>query len=118
MPGPHRVVHMPTRPAASDLVARCVAEFEVRRNIRAVLAATAVLLCAAALLLAYANKARCAGAPFDADGRSVLFDMIKDSDVCYSDIQFLWLGRDINEHVFPYIGGGITTDGTLVGGAV
>ncbi|MEV0249658.1 hypothetical protein AB0H76_23860 [Nocardia sp. NPDC050712] len=70
------------------------------------------------LALAYANKARCAGGEFDSDGRSVAFDVRKDSDVCYSDIQFLWLGREIDQHVFPYIHGGITSAGELTGGAV
>ncbi|MGK8502427.1 hypothetical protein [Nocardia asiatica] len=102
---------MPTGLAARDLPAG-----RVRR--RAALAVVVLLLCAVFLALAYANKARCAGAPFDRDGRSTVFDVIKDSDVCYSDIQFLWLGRDINEHVFPYVSGGITEDGALVGGAV
>ncbi|MEV6319579.1 hypothetical protein AB0M45_00070 [Nocardia sp. NPDC051787] len=102
---------MPTGLAARDLPAG-----RVRRS--AALAAVVVLLCGLTLALAYANKARCAGAPFDRDGRSTVFDVIKDSDVCYSDIQFLWLGRDINEHVFPYVSGGITEDGALVGGAV
>ncbi|WP_216896497.1 hypothetical protein [Nocardia alni] len=81
-------------------------------------AAVAVLVCGVMLVLAYLNKARCAGAPFESDGRSVIFDRIKDSRVCYSDIQYLWVGRDINEHVFPYLSGGITPDGTLTGGAV
>ena len=81
-------------------------------------AVTMLLLCAVTLLLAYLNKARCAGAPFESNGRSVAFDHIKDARVCYSDIQFLWLGRDINEHVFPYLTGGITTHGALTGGAV
>ncbi|MFF2553700.1 glycosyltransferase family 87 protein [Nocardia sp. NPDC058058] len=78
----------------------------------------AVLVCAVTLLVAYFNKARCAGAPFTEFGRSTVFDSVKDSNVCYSDIQFLWLGRDINEHVFPYLSGGITPDGALTGGAV
>ncbi|WP_084478460.1 glycosyltransferase family 87 protein [Nocardia jejuensis] len=77
-----------------------------------------MLICSVTLLLAYLNKARCAGAPFDESGRSTIFDSVKDSNVCYSDIQFLWLGRDINEHVFPYLSGGITGDGMLTGGAV
>ncbi|OXR46335.1 DUF2029 domain-containing protein [Nocardia cerradoensis] len=81
-------------------------------------AAAAVLACAVTLIFAYLNKARCAGAPFDGDGRSLIFDRIKDAEVCYSDIQFLWLGRGIDEHLFPYVGGGITPDGTLTGGAV
>ncbi|WP_330233657.1 hypothetical protein OHA40_15030 [Nocardia sp. NBC_00508] len=102
---------MPTGLAARDLPAG-----RVRRS--AALAAVVVLLCGLTLALAYVNKARCAGAPFDQDGRSRVFDVIKDRDVCYSDIQFLWLGRDINEHVFPYVSGGITEDGALVGGAV
>ncbi|MGO4615358.1 glycosyltransferase family 87 protein [Nocardia sp. 2YAB30] len=102
---------MPTGLVARDLIAG-----RVRR--RAALAAVVVLLCGLTLALAYVNKARCAGAPFDADGRSTVFDIAKDSDVCYSDIQFLWLGRDINEHVFPYLDGGITDGGALVGGAV
>ncbi|MGK8521206.1 hypothetical protein ACRS6B_06435 [Nocardia asteroides] len=102
---------MPTGLAASDLPPG-----GVRRH--AALAAVLVLLCGLVLALAYANKARCAGAPFDRDGRSAAFDVIKDSDVCYSDIQYLWLGRDINEHVFPYVRGGITDAGALVGGAV
>ncbi|QBS46010.1 hypothetical protein [Nocardia sp. CS682] len=102
---------MPTGLAISDLIARRVTR-------RVALAAVVLVLCALTLALGYANKARCAGAPFTADGRSTVFDVTKDSDVCYSDIQFLWLGRDINEHVFPYVHGGITDDGTLVGGAV
>ncbi|RJO76897.1 DUF2029 domain-containing protein [Nocardia panacis] len=100
---------MPTGPAAA---------FTGRDSRRALLAAVAVLLCGLTLALAYANKARCAGAPFESDGRSTIFDRIKDSDVCYSDIQFLWIGRDIDRHVFPYVDGDITEDGQLVGGAV
>ncbi|WP_019932149.1 glycosyltransferase 87 family protein [Nocardia sp. BMG111209] len=88
------------------------------RTVRRGLPVTAVLLCAVTLLFAYLNKARCVGAPFTADGRSLRFDRIKDSAVCYSDIQYLWLGRDIDLHVFPYIHGDITPDGTLIGGAV
>ncbi|WP_235747514.1 glycosyltransferase family 87 protein [Nocardia coffeae] len=83
-----------------------------------VAAVTVLLLCGVTLLFAYLNKARCAGEPFESNGRSAAFDHIKDSHVCYSDIQFLWLGRDINEHVFPYLTGGITTHGALTGGAV
>ena len=48
-----------------------------------------VLLCALSLALAYFNKARCAGAPYFENGRSISFDLIKDSNVCYSDIQYL-----------------------------
>ncbi|WP_316573044.1 glycosyltransferase family 87 protein [Nocardia canadensis] len=77
-----------------------------------------VLLCGLTLAMAYANKARCAGGAIDESGRSQIFDVRKDADVCYSDIQFLWLGRDIDNHVFPYVDGGITEDGALTGGAV
>lgn len=81
-------------------------------------AVIAVISCAATLVLAYLNKARCAGPPFTAAGRSLDFDRFKDSAVCYSDIQFLWLGRGIDQHVFPYLDGGITAHGALFGGAV
>ncbi len=77
-----------------------------------------VLLCGLTLALAYANKARCAGGAIDESGRSLVFEERKDTAVCYSDIQFLWLGRDIDNHVFPYVGGAITDDGALTGGAV
>lgn len=95
--------------------ARAFAAGRVSRQ-TAVLAA--VLLCGMTLAVAFLNKARCAGAPFRADGRSVAFDYVKDAWVCYSDIQFLWLGRDIDQHIFPYVHGGITADGSLIGGAV
>ncbi|WUI35466.1 hypothetical protein OG804_22270 [Nocardia sp. NBC_00416] len=77
-----------------------------------------MLLCGVTLAVAFLNKARCAGSPFRSDGRSAAFDSVKDARVCYSDIQFLWLGRDIDQHIFPYVHGGITPDGTLTGGAV
>lgn len=77
-----------------------------------------VALCAFTLILGYLNKARCAVAPFYDNGRSTTFDAVKDSWVCYSDIQFLWLGRDIDNHIFPYLGGAITSNGVLTGGTV
>lgn len=82
------------------------------------LAAVVLLACALTLLAGYANKARCADGPVRADGRSESFHELKDKDVCYSDIQLLWLGRDINNHVFPYLNGGITEDGRMAGGSV
>lgn len=78
-----------------------------------------VLLTWLTMVFSYQNKARCVGPLFDASGRSAPNYQIRhDRDLCYSDIQHLWLGRDINKHVFPYLHGGITADGTLFGGAV
>lgn len=78
-----------------------------------------VLLTGFTLLLGYANKARCVGPEFDAQGRSGPDYILRvDRDVCYSDIQYLWLGRDIDKHVFPFVSGSITPDGVLEGGTV
>ena len=85
---------------------------------RAVLAVL-VLLTGLTLLAGYANKARCVGPGFDAQGRTVPdFILRGNRDVCYSDVQKLWLGRDIDRHVFPYLTGSITPDGELHGGTV
>ncbi|NLU84277.1 glycosyltransferase 87 family protein [Rhodococcus sp. HNM0569] len=81
-------------------------------------AAFVTAVCGLWLLAGYLNKARCSGAPFDEWGRSLIFDKIKDTHACYSDIQLLWIGRDIDLHVFPYVSGGITPDGMLTGGTV
>jgi uncharacterized membrane protein len=78
-----------------------------------------VLLTGLTLIAGYANKARCVGPEFDAAGRSGPdYELRVDHDVCYSDIQQLWLGRDVDHHVFPYVHGSITPDGQLVGGSV
>ncbi|GAA3052602.1 hypothetical protein GCM10010464_16440 [Pseudonocardia yunnanensis] len=78
-----------------------------------------VLLTGLVLVLGYVNKARCTGPEFDSAGRSEPdYDIRIDRDVCYSDIQHLWLGREINHHVFPYLSGSITPDGQLTGGTV
>jgi uncharacterized membrane protein len=88
------------------------------RTSRVVLALI-VLLTGVTLLLGYANKARCAGPEFDESGRSVPdYGVRIERDVCYSDIQHLWIGRDIDRHVFPYVNGSITPEGQLVGGTV
>jgi uncharacterized membrane protein len=85
---------------------------------RIVLAAL-VLITGVTLLLGYANKARCAGPEFDESGRSTPdYGVRIERDVCYSDIQHLWIGRDIDRHVFPYLTGSITPEGQLVGGSV
>ncbi|PPK68029.1 glycosyltransferase 87 family protein [Actinokineospora auranticolor] len=81
--------------------------------------ALVVLLCGLTLVLGFANKDRCTGPEFDTWGRSQPdFDERKYAEVCYSDIQYLWIGRDIDRHVFPYVHGGITADGGLTGGTV
>lgn len=92
-----------------------------RRASTRLVVAVVVLLTGAMLVLAYAGKARCVGPDFDAQGRTTPdYDIRIDRDLCYSDIQYLWLGRDIDKHVFPYIHGAITPppDSTLTGGAV
>jgi uncharacterized membrane protein len=83
--------------------------------------AVLVLLCGITLVLGFANKNRCTGPSFDSQGRSVGaidYEQRNRQDVCYSDIQHLWLGRDINKHVFPYVHGSLSPDGKLVGGVV
>jgi uncharacterized membrane protein len=81
--------------------------------------AVLVVLTGLTLLLGYANKVRCIGPEFDAEGRSGPdYELRVDRDVCYSDIQYLWVGRDIDKHVFPYLHGSITPDGVLEGGTV
>ncbi|HEV7647179.1 MAG TPA: hypothetical protein VGP26_03370 [Actinophytocola sp.] len=77
-----------------------------------------VALCGITLLLGFLNKDRCTGPRFDDLGRSADYDKRSKQDVCYSDIQFLWVGRDIDRHVFPYVGGKLTADGQPVGGVV
>jgi uncharacterized membrane protein len=84
-----------------------------------VVLAVLVLLTGVTLLLGYENKARCTGPEFDDTGRSAPdYDVRIERDVCYSDIQHLWIGRDIDQHVFPYLSGSITSDGQLLGGSV
>jgi uncharacterized membrane protein len=81
--------------------------------------AVLVLLCGVTLLLGYADKARCTGPEFDANGRSTPgYDIRKDRDLCYSDIQHLWVTRDLGEHAVPYLSGGLTEQGRLYGGTV
>lgn len=78
-----------------------------------------VLLCGATMVIGFLNKDRCTGPHYDALGRSEPnYTLRVDRDVCYSDIQYLWLGRSIDKHVFPYLHGGISPDGALYGGTV
>jgi hypothetical protein len=77
------------------------------------------VLCGITLILGFINKDRCTGPRFDEYGRSEPnYDKRRYQDVCYSDIQQLWIGRDIDRHVFPYVHGKLTDDGQPVGGVV
>ncbi|CAM06510.1 uncharacterized protein DUF2029 [Saccharopolyspora erythraea NRRL 2338] len=77
------------------------------------------LLTAATMFLGYANKLRCTGPEFNEWGRSEpAYQERSYGEVCYSDIQNLWIGRDIDRHTFPYVHGGIDEDGSLYGGVV
>ncbi|GAC66885.1 hypothetical protein GS4_05_00940 [Gordonia soli NBRC 108243] len=90
-----------------------------RGNIALVLIVS-LLLTSIALLWSYHAKIKCGGEPFFPDGRSKHWP-VGDPDAaipCYSDLMYLWIGRDINNHVFPFIHGGINADGTLFGGVV
>ena len=83
--------------------------------------AVLVLLCGVTMVLGFVNKDRCTGPGFDQWGRSVSsvdYERRNKEDVCYSDIQYLWIGRDIDRHVFPYVHGKLTEDGKLAGGVV
>ncbi|HET9142149.1 MAG TPA: glycosyltransferase 87 family protein [Actinophytocola sp.] len=74
------------------------------------------------MVLGFANKNRCTGPEFNELGRSVGaaedFQIRNKKDVCYSDIQYLWIGRDIDRKVFPYIHGSLNDKGELIGGVV
>jgi uncharacterized membrane protein len=106
------------RSVAAASAARSVRRTTVPR-LRGAGLAVIVLLTGLTLLAGYFNKARCVGPTFDQSGRSQpIYEIRRDRDVCDSDIQNLWLGRDIDKHVFPYVSGGITADGTLYGGAL
>ena len=97
------------------------AAVDPRRWSTRVVAAVVVLLTAGDAAGVLRGKARCVGPTFDDKGRTTPdYDIRIDRDLCYSDIQYLWLDRDIDKHVFPYVHGGITPppDSKLTGGAV
>lgn len=83
----------------------------------AVLATTAF-----GILLGYLSKTPCTGPPYDAYGISANLGANKYSHLCYSDVQQLWVGRGVREHLFPYLDGRLEPsdrpEGSLVGGAV
>ncbi|WP_143965913.1 GNAT family N-acetyltransferase [Gordonia zhaorongruii] len=81
---------------------------------------TSLLATVFTLTWAFRAKTACAGAPFDEFGRSLRFPSGDSHAIvpCYSDVMMLWIGRDIDRHVFPYIHGGIDSAGQLFGGVV
>jgi uncharacterized membrane protein len=88
------------------------------RDLGRVALVTLVLLCGMTLIIGFVNKDRCTGPTYDSLGRTNGFMMRSYREVCYSDIQYLWVGRDIDRHVFPYVTGGITKAGELTGGSI
>src|SRR6478736_5584070 len=113
---PGRPAPSPAPPSPS-LLARIRADAARRTP---VFVLVTMLLCALTLGAGYANKARCVGPSFDSLGRSEPdFGVRISRDVCYSDIQYLWIGRDIDRHVFPYVHGGYNpVSEQLFGGAL
>ena len=73
------------------------------RRESSIIAIVASYLTVGALIWAYETKASCAGTRLLP---------------CYSDLRALWRHRGLDEHLFPYIHGGITEQGTLYGGVV
>ena len=91
-----------------------------RRGDLALILTVSLLLTLLVMYWGYDVKVKCVGPPFFPDGRSHRWP-VGDPDAvvpCYSDLAFLWVGRDINLHVFPYIHGGIGAGGHLFGGSV
>ncbi|GGM03226.1 hypothetical protein [Nakamurella endophytica] len=58
------------------------------------------------LTLGYVNKQRCVGPEFTAVGQSEPDLTLRITrDVCYTDLQYLWTGRELYLHRFPYLHG-------------
>lgn len=91
-----------------------------RRGDVALVLLVSLLLTSLAMVWSYQVKIKCGGAPYFPDGRSRNFPVGDPNAIipCYSDLMYLWVGRDINNHVFPFIQGGIGADGKLFGGSV
>lgn len=106
----------PSAGPSSGVAARLIAG----RGTEALVLLNSLLVTGYALVWSYYAKVVCGGAPYFPDGRSHHWPVGNpDAAIpCYSDIMFLWVGRDINNHVFPYINGGIDASGHLFGGSV
>ncbi|AZG46695.1 hypothetical protein [Gordonia insulae] len=104
------------RPAGSSRLTSSLAG----RGRMALILLVSLLSSCLAMLWSYQAKIVCGGPPFLAEGRSAHWPVGDPNAAipCYSDLMYLWIGRDINNHVFPYISGGITPDGKLFGGVV
>ncbi|NDK91698.1 hypothetical protein GYA93_19275 [Gordonia desulfuricans] len=91
-----------------------------RRGDMVLILTVSLLLTLLLLAWGYQVKAACGGEPYFPDGRSHRWPVGDPNAIvpCYSDLMYLWVGRDINNHVFPYIHGGIGADGQLFGGVV
>ena len=65
-------------------------------------------------------KAVCGGPSFDAAGRSSGFPQGPRGTIipCYSDLMQLWTTRGLDQHLLPYVHGGIDAQGHLFGGVV
>ncbi|MEE3852118.1 hypothetical protein VZC37_17380 [Gordonia sp. LSe1-13] len=103
----------------ADRASRLSSAFAGRGNTTLVLIVSLLATCVT-MWWSYQAKLKCGGPPFLEEGRSSHWP-VGDPDAvipCYSDLMYLWIGRDINNHVFPFINGGITPDGTLFGGVV
>ena len=80
----------------------------VGRRGRDVLPVAVLVVTGVLLVLGYLLKAQCIP-DYDAD---------RDRLLCSNDIQVLYAARDLGEHRFPYVGGGIDAQGRLSGGVV
>ncbi|RPA64812.1 hypothetical protein EF294_06795 [Gordonia oryzae] len=91
-----------------------------RRGDLILILTVSLLLTLLLMYWSYEAKIACVGPPFFPDGRSHKWPVGDPHSIipCYSDLAYLWVGRDINNHVFPYIHGGIGANGQLFGGSV
>ncbi|MFT4050875.1 MAG: hypothetical protein QM677_01345 [Microbacterium sp.] len=78
-----------------------------------------LVLMSGSLAVAYLYRVRCFGPTFTDDG-------VTEGDLlaawfgkgCYTDIQVLWGGHSLFEHLLPYVNGGISADGAMLPGTI